>query len=333
VLAEDTGTQTRWMLADHQGSIRQIVDNTGSLLNQITYDSYGNITNQTNPSVTFRFSYTGREWDGETGQYFYRARYYDARVGRFLSTDPIGFTAGDANLYRYVGNSPINATDPSGMLSSAQQVALLTIAMHGTRELSYPRPAHAPTHTCDFPPDKFAAARDASDKLSSLFPIGIVSTGPGRLGSFGDDLARGADVADDLGRAGSRTFNPEPPSTRNILPPASPPNQKALPPVGGSSSPINNTPLGRGSTVNPAAGRFPARNIREQMAIQEAISNPTAGNPLRMRQPMNDSRWPSNQGWVKMSKIVNPGSNQIEVHYVRNTRTGEIDDFKIIAPK
>jgi RHS repeat-associated protein len=105
------------MLADHQGSIRQIVDNTGSLLNQITYDSYGNITNQTNPSVTFRFGYTGREWDGETGQYYYRARYYDARVGRFLSTDPIGFTAGDANLYRYVGNSPTNATDPSGLLT------------------------------------------------------------------------------------------------------------------------------------------------------------------------------------------------------------------------
>jgi RHS repeat-associated protein len=103
------------MLADHQGSIRQIVDNGGALLNQITYDSYGNITHQTNPSVTFRFGYTGREWDGETGQYYYRARYYDARVGRFLSTDPIGFSAGDANLYRYVGNSPTNATDPSGL--------------------------------------------------------------------------------------------------------------------------------------------------------------------------------------------------------------------------
>jgi RHS repeat-associated protein len=103
------------MLADHQGSIRQIVDNGGALLNQITYDSYGNITNQTNPSVTFRFGYTGREWDGETGQYYYRARYYDARVGRFLSTDPIGFAAGDANLYRYVFNSPMNFTDPSGL--------------------------------------------------------------------------------------------------------------------------------------------------------------------------------------------------------------------------
>jgi RHS repeat-associated protein len=232
------------MLADHQGSIRQIVDNGGALLNQITYDSYGNITHQTNPSVTFRFGYTGREWDGETGQYYYRARYYDARVGRFLSTDPIGFTAGDANLYRYVGNSPTNFTDPSGLLSSAQQAALLSIAVYGVKEFNYPRPAHAPRTLCDIAPDKFAAERDAHDKLSSLFPIGMVFTGSGRLGGFGDDLARGADAADDLGRAGSRAFNPEPPSTRNILPPASPPGQKALPPGNSGNLPFGNIPRG-----------------------------------------------------------------------------------------
>jgi RHS repeat-associated protein len=115
VLAVEQSGQTQWYLADHQGSVRQIVDNAGNLLNQIGYDSFGNITSQTNPSVTFRFGYTGREWDGETGQYYYRARYYDAGVGRFLSQDPIGFNAGDANLYRYVGNGPTNATDPWGL--------------------------------------------------------------------------------------------------------------------------------------------------------------------------------------------------------------------------
>jgi RHS repeat-associated protein len=103
------------MLADHQGTIRQIADNSGTLLNQIDYDSYGNITGQSNPSVTFRFGYTGREWDGETGQYYYRARYYDPQVGQFISQDPIGFSAGDANLYRYVGNSPTNYIDPTGL--------------------------------------------------------------------------------------------------------------------------------------------------------------------------------------------------------------------------
>jgi hypothetical protein len=47
---------------------------------------------------------------------YYRARYYDPGVGRFISEDPIGFDGGDPNLYRYVGNSPINFTDPSGLM-------------------------------------------------------------------------------------------------------------------------------------------------------------------------------------------------------------------------
>jgi RHS repeat-associated protein len=119
VLAEEANGQTRWLLADHQGTIRQIVDGSGILLNQISYDSFGNITNQSNASVTFRFGYTGREFDSETGQYYYRSRYYDPKVGRFISEDGLGFGAGDTNLSRYVFNSPTNFTDPSGMLLTA----------------------------------------------------------------------------------------------------------------------------------------------------------------------------------------------------------------------
>jgi hypothetical protein len=48
---------------------------------------------------------------------YYRARYYDSSVGRFISVDPMGFGAGDTNLYRYVGNNSTNATDPSGELA------------------------------------------------------------------------------------------------------------------------------------------------------------------------------------------------------------------------
>lgn len=59
---------------------------------------------------------TGREWDKETGLYYYRARYYDPMEGRFISKDPIGFRGGDANLYGYVRNNPTNLTDPSGMV-------------------------------------------------------------------------------------------------------------------------------------------------------------------------------------------------------------------------
>lgn len=67
-----------------------------------------------NATADTRYKFTGRESDGETGLYYYRARYFDARVGRFIGQDSMGFGAGDSNLYRYVGNSPLNGTDPSG---------------------------------------------------------------------------------------------------------------------------------------------------------------------------------------------------------------------------
>ncbi|MDX9715704.1 MAG: RHS repeat-associated core domain-containing protein [Dissulfurispiraceae bacterium] len=57
----------------------------------------------------------------ETGLYYYRARYYDANTGRFISKDPIGFSAGDVNLYRYVGNNPVNWTDPEGLIVSCYE--------------------------------------------------------------------------------------------------------------------------------------------------------------------------------------------------------------------
>ncbi|KAI9129302.1 FG-GAP-like repeat-containing protein [Acaryochloris sp. CCMEE 5410] len=115
VLAEEIANgEVRWALADNQGTIRDVIDNDGNVLNHVTYDSFGQITSETNPETDFRFGYTGREFDEETGKYFYRARYYDARVGKFISEDPIGFSAGDVNLSRYVFNSPVNFTDPSG---------------------------------------------------------------------------------------------------------------------------------------------------------------------------------------------------------------------------
>jgi len=57
--------------------------------------------------------FTGREFDKELWLYYYRARYYDAELWRFISQDPIGIED-DINLYAYVGNNPVNFTDPSG---------------------------------------------------------------------------------------------------------------------------------------------------------------------------------------------------------------------------
>lgn len=72
------------------------------------------------PTTNFRngYQFTAREWDKETGLYYYRARYYDPMEGRFISKDPIGFESGDVNLYGYVHNNPINQTDPTGLSSA-----------------------------------------------------------------------------------------------------------------------------------------------------------------------------------------------------------------------
>lgn len=102
-------------MTDHLGTVRDLVDDSGDVINHLDYDSFGNIIAQSNISAADRYTYTGREFDSETGFFYYRARYYDAHLGRFISQDPIGFAAGDANLYRYVGNQSLVATDPSGM--------------------------------------------------------------------------------------------------------------------------------------------------------------------------------------------------------------------------
>jgi RHS repeat-associated protein len=118
VLADETPTSMVWALADRMGSIKDLIDDAATVVSHINYDSYGLVISQTG-SVEFRYGYTGREQDGETGLDYYRARYYDAGNGKFISEDPIGFSAGDANLTRYVGNNPTNWVDPSGEQSKA----------------------------------------------------------------------------------------------------------------------------------------------------------------------------------------------------------------------
>ncbi len=106
-----------WYLTDNLGTVRDIADQQGLAVAHIDYDSYGNVLNVINAAVVDRFLFTGREFDAETGFYFYRARYYSPQLGRFISQDPSGFDANDFNLYRYVKNIPVSLTDPTGMLS------------------------------------------------------------------------------------------------------------------------------------------------------------------------------------------------------------------------
>jgi RHS repeat-associated protein len=101
--------------ADGLGSITALSNATGNIVQRYEYDSFGNQTITTNGNIKQPFTFTGREYDTETGMYFYRARYYDPKAGRFVTKDPIGFKGGDVNLYAYVSNDPINRIDPRGL--------------------------------------------------------------------------------------------------------------------------------------------------------------------------------------------------------------------------
>jgi RHS repeat-associated protein len=104
---------TSYYETDGLGTITSLSNTAGALAQTYTFDSFGNTT-ASSGSLTNPFQYTGRELDSETSLYYYRARYYDPRPGRFLSEDPLGPKKDGPNLYAYVSNNPIMSVDPTG---------------------------------------------------------------------------------------------------------------------------------------------------------------------------------------------------------------------------
>jgi RHS repeat-associated protein len=123
LLVKITASGPAYYHHDGLGSTIALTGENGELLESYRYDAFGAATILSpstldpRPSTAFsnRFLFTGREWLGQAGIYDYRNRVYSAQIGRFLQTDPIRFEAGDVNLYRYVGNGPVNWVDPEGL--------------------------------------------------------------------------------------------------------------------------------------------------------------------------------------------------------------------------
>jgi RHS repeat-associated protein len=103
----------RNFLTDALGSSIALADSTGVIQTQYTYEPFGN-TSAGGAASANSYQYTGRENDG-TGMYYYRGRYYNPTLQRFISEDPLQLGGGQPNFYAYVLNDPLLYIDPSGL--------------------------------------------------------------------------------------------------------------------------------------------------------------------------------------------------------------------------
>lgn len=110
------------LVTDHVGSVRLVVNtSTGQVMQQIDYDEFGRVKQNSNPAFQ-PFGFAGGIFDADVDLVHFGARDYDARVGRWLTKDPIRFAGGQSNLYTYAANDPINNSDPLGLWGIPQSV-------------------------------------------------------------------------------------------------------------------------------------------------------------------------------------------------------------------
>jgi RHS repeat-associated protein len=135
-LIMEKARQSFFYQADALGSITELTNQSGTVVQRYAYSSFGKIESQLDPNFIQPYAFTSREFDAETGLHFYRARTYDASIGRFLQEDLVAGAIAlpqTANRYVYVRNNPSIFADPSGAVAIVDDVALvmagLTIAV------------------------------------------------------------------------------------------------------------------------------------------------------------------------------------------------------------
>jgi|SRR5579875_1214397 len=107
-------------LHDALGSTMGLVNNSGQVQNSYGYSAFGT-QSQSGTPYYYPYLYTGHEWSdmgGVSQQYYTWARPYSPGLHRFIAPDPAGFAGSGTNLFAYVGDDPIDLTDPTGLSGS-----------------------------------------------------------------------------------------------------------------------------------------------------------------------------------------------------------------------
>ena len=124
-----TAGTTLWPLPDNQGTVRDLVDSSGTLEDHIAYSPFGQPLTHTSSDpaiVAFLFEHDGSFYDRTTGLEHDGQRWYDSLIERWLTQDPSGLRP-DSNPYRPCGNSPTNFVDPSGLADIGISVSIRSL--------------------------------------------------------------------------------------------------------------------------------------------------------------------------------------------------------------
>ena len=116
VAMTDENNTKYYLHYDQVGTLKAISDINGNIVKVMTYDTFGNILTDKNPSFKVPFGFAGGLYDSDTKLTRFGYRDYDAYVGKWTAKDPIGFSGGDSNLYGYVLGDPVNLVDPDGRI-------------------------------------------------------------------------------------------------------------------------------------------------------------------------------------------------------------------------
>jgi len=109
--------QKYYLHYDQVGTLKAVSNTHQKIIKKITYDTYGNIRNETNKAFKVPFGFAGGLYDHDTKLTCFGYRDYDAYTGKWTAKDPIGFGGGDSNLYGYVLGDPVSFFDPDGLIN------------------------------------------------------------------------------------------------------------------------------------------------------------------------------------------------------------------------
>ena len=159
---ESSGGTVAWYLPDRLGTVRDLINNSGAIIDHIDFSAFGTVLDQSDPSEGDRMmGFEGMELDSVTGMNLAVYRVQDPGTGRWTSQDPMGFAGGEADLYQYVGGNAENFADPIGLFADPSVPITLPVRPGQTVVLNGP-PHYMKRKRPRFP----AGGARASPKLS-----------------------------------------------------------------------------------------------------------------------------------------------------------------------